>query len=299
MNLTSLEQLIDDALKKSKCKIAVASAADKPVLEAIFSAFKLGFIEPFLIGPRREISALTGRIGMKKDMYEIIDEEDPHIICSKAVHLIKNRKADILMKGMVHTAVLLKAVLDKETGIRNKDTLSHFALFQTRFYHKLLGITDAAMNISPNIHEKVRIVENAVEIFHRLGCMLPKVAVLAPLEIVNHKIPSSSDAALLTSMNRRNQITGCVIDGPLALDIAISAEARDHKGIRSDVAGDADILVTPDLNSGNILYKSLMFLSDGIAAAIITGASAPVVLTSRSDSEKNKLYSIALAAALT
>jgi phosphate butyryltransferase len=299
MNLTGLDQLIQYALKKPRKKIAVASAADKPVLEAVFEAVKLGFVEPCLIGPFREISTLAARIGMKNDTYEIIDEEDTQVACNIAVLMVKTGKADILMKGMVQTATLLKAVLDKENGIRKKDTLSHFALCQTRYYHKLLGLTDAAMNIFPNIHEKVRIIENAVEILQRLGYQLPKVAVLAPIEVVNTKIPSSSDAALLTSMNRKNQLSGCIIDGPLALDIAISPEAMIHKSIVSEVAGDADILITPDLNSGNILYKARMFLSDGMAASVITGASAPVVLTSRSDSEKNKLYSIALAAAIT
>jgi len=298
MNLTGLEQLIKNAVKKPKCRIAVASAADKPVLEAIFEACKLGITEPYLIGDTGEIKALAKEIGIDKSMYDIIDETDIINVCSRAVSLIRERKADILMKGMVPTAIFLKAVLDKDYGIKKRETLSHFALCQTKYYHKLLGISDAAMNISPNIHEKVHIVENAIEVFHRLGYSNPKVAVLAPIEMVNNKIPSSSDAALLTLMNRRNQITGCIIDGPLALDIAISKVAKEHKKIESVVAGDADLLITPDLNSGNILYKSLMFLSDGIAAAIITGATAPIVLTSRSDNEKNKLYSIALAAAL-
>ena len=298
MDLTSLDQLIEIARKKPKRRLAVANATDKPVLEAVFQAFKLGFIEPYLIGDRKQITELAASIGLKNDMYELVDEPDINQTSEKAVLLVKEGFADILMKGRVRTAMLLKAVLNKETGLNKKDRLSHFALFQTKYYHKLLGVTDAGMNISPGINEKINIIENAVGILHKLGNPLPKVAIIAPLEIVNQKISSSTDAEILTLMNKRNQINGCIIDGPFALDIAVSKKASDCKGIISKVAGDADILVTHDLNSGNILYKSLIFLSDGIAAAIITGASSPIVLTSRADSEKSKLYSIAFAAAL-
>ncbi len=298
MSLKSLEELIVLAKGKPKRRIAVASAADLPVLEAIKKACDLNLVEPFLIGNMEEITVLAESIGLKRDHYQIIDEKDPITACSIAVALIKDGKADILMKGMVPTAPLLKAVLHKEKGLRNRDTLSHFALFQTSFYHKLIGISDAAMNISPNLDEKVCIIENAVYVMNQLGIKNPKVAILAPLETVNDKISSSVDAATLTRMNKENQILNCLVYGPLALDNAVSIEAARHKGIFSDVAGDADILITPDLNSGNILYKSMTFLSDGIAAAIITGSTAPIVLTSRADSEMNKLYSIALAAAL-
>ncbi len=298
MDLKAIDQLIHRALIIPKRNIVVAAADDKAVLEAVFQAYDLGMVEPCLIGESSKILHLTASIGMKKDMYELIDEPDPEKACIKAVSLIREKKAEILMKGLVSSAILLKSIVDKETGLKRKNTLSHFALIQTGFYHKLLGITDAAMNINPDIHEKVCIIENAVEVFHNLGCRKPKVAILAPLENINNKIPSSMDAATLTSMNRKEQIKDCIIDGPLALDIAVSRNAAEHKGIISDVAGDADILVVPDLNSGNILYKSLIFLSDGIAAAIITGAIAPIVLTSRSDNDKNKLYSIALASVL-
>ena len=216
----------------------------------------------------------------------------------KAVSLIKDNKADILMKGLVSTAPLLKAVLDKENGLRKGATLSHFALIESPYYHKLIGVTDAAMNIAPEFAEKVDIVNNAVEVFHRLGNKNPKVAIIGPLEIVNPKIESTSHAAMLTVMNNRGQITGCIIDGPFAIDNAVSKEAAEHKGIHSDVAGDADILVTPELNSGNVLYKTLMFLGGCTSAAVIMGARVPIVLTSRADTDKSKMMSIALAAAM-
>jgi phosphate butyryltransferase len=298
MAFQTLDELIVFASGRPRRKIAVAAAADIHVLEAIKKAVDLKIIKPLLVGNREEIINISASIGLRTADIDVFDEPDPVKASVLAVSLIRDGKAEILMKGMVTTAVLLKAVLDKQYGLRKHEILSHFALFQTSYYHKLLGISDAAMNISPNLSEKSSIIENAVEVMNLLGVARPKVAVLAPLEMVNGKISSSVDADLLTKMNLRNQLKNCIVYGPLALDIAISKEAATQKGILSDVAGDADILITPDLNSGNILYKTLIFLSDGIAAAIITGASVPIVLTSRADSEMNKLYSIALAASI-
>jgi len=298
MAFKSLDDLILYAQSRPKRRIAVAAASDHHVLEAIKRACELKIVEPYLIGESKEINAIAASIGLKSDQYIVIDESDPAKACVLAVSLIREGKAEILMKGMVPTAILLKAVLSKDAGLRKRETLSHFALFQTSHYHKLLGVSDAAMNISPSLSEKANIIENAVDVMLKLGISNPKVAVLAPIETVNDKIPSSTDAASLTLMNQEQHITNCIVYGPLALDNAVSKEAALQKGIHSEVAGDADILIAPDLNSGNILYKSLIFLSDGKAAAIITGANAPIVLTSRADSEMNKLYSIALAAAL-
>jgi phosphate butyryltransferase len=202
------------------------------------------------------------------------------------------------MKGLVSTAPLLKAVLNKEEGLRKGNTLSHFALIESPNYHKLFGVTDAAMNIAPEFHEKVDILNNAVDVFHGLGKENPKVAVLGPLEVVNPKIDSTAHAAMLAKMNNRGQIKNCLVDGPFAVDNAVSKEAAEHKGIYSEVAGDADILMTPELNSGNILYKTLMFMGGCTSAAVIMGAKVPVVLTSRADTEKSKMMSIALAAAM-
>ena len=298
MSFNSLDELIAFASSRPKRRIAVAAAADLHVLEAIKKACELKFIEAILIGKKEEISSIIASIGLKKEFFSIIDEADPGQACIRAVSIIREGNADILMKGMVPTATIIKAVLDREKGLRKRDTLSHFALFQTAHYHKLLGISDAAMNISPGINEKINIIENAVDVMRGLGVSNPKVAILAPIETVNQKISSTVDAEALQQMNKNNQIRNCIIHGPLALDNAISKEAAQQKGIISEVAGDADILITPDLNSGNILYKSLVFLSDCKVAAIITGANAPIVLTSRADSDINKLYSIALAASL-
>ncbi len=212
--------------------------------------------------------------------------------------MIADGKARILMKGLVSTGVLMKAFLDKELGLTKGNLLSHVALFESPYYHKIICVTDAALNISPDMNEKVVIIQNAVNLYHALGIALPKVGILAAIETVNPKMEATLHAAAFKTMNQRNQITGCIIDGPFALDNAVSAEAAAHKNIISDVAGDVDILVTPEINSGNILYKSLIFLGGAITAAVITGGAVPVVLTSRADSEKSKYLSIALAVAL-
>ena len=202
------------------------------------------------------------------------------------------------MKGLVSTGVFVKAILNKDNGLMTGSLLSHIAFFETPHYHKLLCVTDAALNIQPDLQEKAGIIQNAVGAMHRLGNRLPKVAVLAAVETVNPKMEATVHASMLTLMQKRNQIEGCLVDGPLALDNAVSAEAASHKGIISEVAGDADILVTPDLNTGNVLYKSLIFLGGARTAAVVVGASVPVVLTSRADSDQSKFLSIALAAGM-
>ncbi|MGE0088775.1 MAG: bifunctional enoyl-CoA hydratase/phosphate acetyltransferase [Bacteroidales bacterium] len=298
MVLKSLNDIVDLAKGKEKRRLAVAAAADRPVLEAVKNAYEAGIIIPILVGNKNEIIKISNDIKFDLKNIEIYEEDDAAKASVMAVSIIKEGKADILMKGLVSTAPLLKAVLDKDNGLRKGATLSHFALIESPYYHKLIGVTDAAMNIAPEFTEKVDIVNNAVEVFHRLGNKNPKVAIIGPLEIVNPKIESTSHAAMLTVMNNRGQIKGCVIDGPFAIDNAVSKEAADHKGIHSEVAGDADILVTPELNSGNILYKTLMFLGGCTSAAVIMGARVPIVLTSRADTDKSKMMSIALAAAM-
>ncbi|MFO7938466.1 MAG: bifunctional enoyl-CoA hydratase/phosphate acetyltransferase [Bacteroidales bacterium] len=298
MVLKSLADLLELAKQKETRRLAVAAAADEPVLKAVKNATEQGIVVPVLVGNVANIKAIAEKIGFDISQVEMHEEPNPAKASVKAVELIRTGEADILMKGLVSTAPLLKAVLNKETGLRKGATLSHFALVESPHYHKLLGVTDAAMNVAPEFKEKVDIINNAVEAMHGIGMLTPKVAVVGPLEVVNPKIESTSHAAMLTMMNRRNQLKGCIIDGPLAIDNAVSKEAAEHKGIVSEVAGDADILMAPDLNSGNILYKSLMFLGGATSAAVIMGAKVPIVLTSRADTETSKLMSIALAAAM-
>ena len=296
--LKKLDELIKLARQKATKRLAVAAAGDKGVLEAIMKASEDGIIIPVLIGNQEKIEKIAGDIGFDLSNLSVYNQPDPTEASLKAVSLIRQGEADILMKGLVSTAPLLKAVLNKEHGLRKGGTLSHFALIESPHYHKLFGVTDAAMNIAPEFQEKVDMVNNAVEIFHGLGNMEPKVAIICPLEVVNPKIESTAHAAMLSKMNERGQIKRCLIDGPFAIDNAVSKRAADQKGMSGKVAGDADILMTPELNSGNVLYKALMFLGGCTSAAIIMGARAPIVLTSRADTEKSKMMSIALAAAM-
>ncbi len=298
MEIKSLSALVEMAKSKAKRKLVVAAAADLHVLEAVADAQKEGIVEPILVGDKEGIIEISAKIGFDISNVEIIHEPNAVKACVKAVAIIKEGNADILMKGLVSTGPLLKAVLDKENGLRKGGTLSHIAFYETPHYHKLLGITDAAMNVDPEIGDKVHILNNAVEAFHKLGVKEPKVAVIAAVEVVNPKMQATVDAAMLTMMNKRKQIKGCIVDGPLAIDNAVSKEAAVHKGIESEVAGDCDILLAPDINSGNILYKTMGFLGGGLAAAVLMGAKVPIVLTSRSDSDKSKMLSIALAAAM-
>lgn len=298
MSISKIKDLIELAKTGETKRIAVAAAEDEPVLQAVFAAMTEGIVTPILVGDEKKIREISNKLGQSLDKIEIIDEKIPAISCKKAVALIREGRADILMKGLVNTADLLRAVLNKEKGLRKGSTLSHVAIFEVPTYHKLLAVTDAAMNVAPEFKDKIAILKNSVELFHKLGVETPKVAVVAATEAVNPKMAATVEAAMLTMMNKRKQIKGCIVDGPLALDNAISADACHHKGIVSEVGGDADIILCPDIEAGNLLYKSLGFLAKAKAAAVIMGASVPIVLTSRADTNEAKHLSIALAAAM-
>lgn len=285
-------------MDKRKRKVVVAAAADHHVLEAVKNAREEGIIEPIFIGDVEKIKEIAKELDFNLDGIEIIEEKDGCKASAMATRLIGEGRAEILMKGLVSSGVLLKAVLNKEYGLRKGSVLSHVAIFESPYYHKLLGVTDAAMNVNPDLLEKIAIIKNAVEVFHGMANPNPKVAIVGSVETVNPKMEATMHAATISMMNYRKQITGCVIDGPLAIDGAVSHAAANLKGITSEVAGDADLIVTPDINGGNILYKSLAFLGGATSAAVIMGAKVPIVLTSRGDSERSKFLSIALAAAI-
>ncbi|MBX3042436.1 MAG: bifunctional enoyl-CoA hydratase/phosphate acetyltransferase [Candidatus Kapabacteria bacterium] len=296
MELKNLNSFIEIAKQKSHKKIAVAAAEDEPVLLAVDAAYKEGIADPILVGNHDKIKSIADKANIDISKYEFIDENDPAKSAKTAVCLIRDNAAQILMKGLVNTADYLRAILNKELGLRKGELLSHIGFFETPFYHKVIALTDAAQNLAPDITEKVAIINNSVDLFHRLGIMNPKIALIAAIEGVNPKMPATTDAAIITMMNRRKQIKGCIIDGPLAFDNAVSREATEHKGIISDVAGDADLIFTPNIEVGNALYKSFTYFGGATVAAVILGASVPIVLTSRADSDKSKLMSIALAA---
>ncbi|MCB2221935.1 MAG: bifunctional enoyl-CoA hydratase/phosphate acetyltransferase [Bacteroidetes bacterium] len=296
--IRKLSELVEIAKSKRKRRIAVAAAGDYDVLEALKNADENGIVEPVLVGEKAKIEKICRDIKFDISKYDIIDIEDKFEASLQASQLIRDGHAEILMKGLVSTGYLMKAVLDKEHGLRKGAIISHVALFESPYYHKLLGITDAAMNVAPSFEDKIGLINNAVEVFHKLGEPNPKVAVVGAVETVNQRMESTMHAATLSMMNKRQQIKGCTIDGPLALDNAVSKKAAEVKNIDSEVAGNVDIVVAPDINGANFLYKSLNFLGGATTAAVIMGAKVPIVLTSRADSEKSKFLSISLAAAI-
>lgn len=275
-------------------KIAVAFAQDEDVLKALKAAVKERICEPILVGDKEKIIDISNEINFDLSDIEIIDEKDGTLACRKAVSLVSSGQAQIVMKGLIDTSIILKAVLDKEIGLRTGNVLSHAAVFSVDTYHKFFIVTDAAMSIAPNADEKRQIVENAAVLSRALGAKVPKVAVICAKEKVNPKMQATLDAAELVEMKSEGKMAGCIVEGPYALDNAISKEAAELKGIKGEAAGDADILLMPNIEAGNILYKALTYLANADNAGIILGAKAPIVLTSRADSDKAKLNSIAL-----
>ena len=293
-------EIIEKAVEKGRVVLAVAAAQEANVLEAVRDAYDKGIVQPILVGEPEAIKAAArearGGAGVDIAGFEVVPAADLAGAAATAVQLVKTGRADILMKGILDTSVLLKAVLNKEKGINAGCLASHVAVMEVPTYHKLLVVTDAAINIAPDLPGFVDIIGSAVRVSQSLGVEKPKVAFLAAVEKVNpDKMPCTVTASILTQMNRRGQIRGCIVDGPLALDNAVSRESARIKHIDSEVAGDADILVAPDIQAGNILYKCLLDMAQAKGAAIVMGAEKPVVLTSRADSAETKLASIALA----
>lgn len=279
---------------KGPKKIAVAFAQDEDVLLALKAAVNEKICIPILVGDKEKIIEISKEINFDLNNIEIIDEKDGALACSKAVALVSSGKADIVMKGLIDTSIILKAVLNKEIGLRTGNVLSHAAVFSVDTYHKFFIVTDAAMSIAPNADEKRQIIENTVKLSKALGAKVPKVAVICAKEKVNPKMLATLDAQELVEMQKDGKISGCIVEGPYALDNAISKEAAELKGIKGEVAGDADILLMPNIEAGNVFYKALTYLANADNAGIILGAKAPIVLTSRADSDKAKLNSIAL-----
>ena len=293
----SFQELVD-SVKNANRRIAVAVAQDAEVLIAVRKAADLGIVKPVLVGEEAAIKAIAADINVSLDGMEIIDEADKIEACRKAVKLVHDGDADVVMKGIVDTSVILKAVLDKDIGLRESPVLSHVALFGVDGFDRLLYITDAAMCIAPDVEQKAHIIGNAVKVAHALGNDNPIVTCLCAVEKVNPKMQATLDAAELVERNKRGEIAGCTVCGPLALDNAVSVEAAKHKGITDPNAGKADILLVPYIEAGNIFYKSLTYMAKAQNAGMIVGAKAPVVVTSRADSDETKLNSIALAIAV-
>lgn len=291
----SFEALLELAKKRGPKKISVAVAQDKDVLSAIKNATNLKIVEPILVGDKEKIVKIAEEVGFNLEGIEIIHEADGTLAARIATELVSSGKAQVLMKGLIDTSIIMKQVLDGEIGLRTGNVISHVAVFHVPTYHKVFIVTDAAMNIAPDLKQKKEIIENAVVLAKSIDIELPKVAVLAAKEKVSPKMEATIHAKELADMNKNGEITGCIVDGPLALDNAISKESAILKGIDSEVAGDADILVAPTIDAGNVLYKSLSFLANAKSAGLIVGTKSPIVLTSRADNDESKLNSIALA----
>lgn len=283
---------------KERKKVAVVAAHDEHTLQAVFKAKEDNIVNPILIGNEEKIKDILSRNKFNIDDESIINMEDDRDAAYKAVEMINAKSADFIMKGKIQTADLLKAVVDKEKGIRTGRLMSHFAFLEIPTYHKLVVITDGGMILYPTVEQKKGIIENAVEVLNSIGYENPKVGVLAAVEKVNPKMQESVDAAELKKMNENGEIKNCIIEGPISYDLVMSKESAEIKGFESPVTGDADILITPNIATGNILAKSLIYSGNAKMAGFIVGAKVPIVLTSRGSSSEEKYLSLVLSAAV-
>lgn len=290
------QQLIRLCQRLEPLTTAVAHPCDEVSLQSVVEAAKLGLIAPILVGSRAKIEAAAREAALDVSAFELIDAPHSHAAAEQAVSLVRAGKAQMLMKGSLHTDELMSAVVDKEKGLRTDRRVSHAFVMDVPSLDHPIIVTDGAINIFPTLKDKMHILQNAIDLAHSLGIKEPKAAILSAMEMVNPDVPSTIEAAALCKMAERGQITGALLDGPLALDNAIDLQAAKIKKIHSSVAGKADILLVPDLEAGNMLAKSLTFMADADAAGIVLGARVPIVLTSRADSLTSRLASCAVAA---
>ena len=288
-------RLIEAARRQPPVRTAIAHPCDEVSIESAVEAAKLGLITPILVGPAARIRDEAKRAGADISAFELVDAAHSHDSAAKAVALVREARADALMKGSLHTDEIMAAAVAREGGLRTERRISHCFIMDVPGHPDALIITDAAVNIAPDLDDKVDIVQNAIDLAHAMGVNEVRVAILSAMEMVNSKVASTLEAAALCKMADRGQITGAILDGPLALDNAIDPEAAAIKKIKSPVAGRANVLVVPDLEAGNMLAKSLTFLADADAAGIVLGARVPIILTSRADSQLSRLASCAVA----
>jgi phosphate acetyltransferase len=290
------ERLLARAQALSPLPTAVAHPCDESSLTGAVDAAKMGLIRPILVGPAARIQAVAEQCRLDITPFELVDTPHSHASAEAAVRLVREGRAECLMKGSLHTDELMGAVVSRDSGLRTARRISHCFVMDVPTYSEVLIVSDAAVNIAPTLEEKVDIVQNAIDLAHALGAPEVRVAILSAMETVNPKVPSTIEAAALCKMADRGQITGGILDGPLALDNAINLQAAEIKHIQSPVAGRANVLIVPDLEAGNMLAKSLSFLADADAAGIVLGARVPIILTSRADSVTTRLASCAVAA---
>jgi len=289
------EALLERCRRLEPIATAVAHPCEASALSGAVEAANKGLISPILIGPRSKIESTADSAGLDLRQFQIVDVPHSHASARKAVELVREGKAELLMKGSLHTDELMGAVVSRDGGLRTARRISHVFVMDVPTYHKVLVVTDGAINIAPTLEDKVDICQNAIDLAISLGRERPKVAILAAVETITSKMPATIDAAALCKMAERGQITGALLDGPLAFDNAISKDAARTKGIHSEVAGDPDILLAPDLEAGNILAKQLSFLANADSAGLVLGARVPIILTSRADSVRSRIASCAVA----
>jgi phosphate acetyltransferase len=289
------EQVLERCRNLPPVATAIAHPCEETALAGAIEAAEKGLIEPILVGPASKIQEIAQKAGISLGSARIVDVPHSHAAAAKAVELVRKGEAELLMKGSLHTDELLGAVVARETGLRTSRRISHVFLMDVPTYHKVLIVTDAAINIAPVLEDKADICQNAIDLAITLGVKQPKVAILAAVETITSKMVATIDAAALCKMADRHQIKGGLLDGPLAFDNAISREAARIKGIESEVAGDPDILLVPDLESGNMLAKQLSFLANADSAGLVLGARVPIILTSRADSVRSRIASCAVA----
>jgi len=296
MAITNFDELVEAVKGLPPQTVAVAAANSEPAVVGAVQAAEMGVAQPIFYGDAGHIREIAGVHGLDLSPYEIIDEPDDLKATAMAVQAVHDGKAQVVMKGHIHTDDFLRAVLDKEHGLRAGYLMSHVFILEARHLGRLLFVTDGAMNIAPDLEQKAQIILNAVYLARLFGIRRPKVGVLAAVEVVNPKMQATLDAAAFAAMDRRGQFPYCVVDGPFAMDNAISEDAARIKGIKGPVAGQCDILVVPDIEAGNIMVKTFSFLCGGRTAGVLIGAAAPVVLTSRADTPEARVHSIAAGA---
>jgi len=289
------EQLLNRCVSLEPVSTVVVHPCELSALSGALIAAEKGLIKPILVGPAKKIIEVAKSGNLELGNIPIVDTEHSHESAKKSVELIREGKAELLMKGSLHTDELMAAIVSREGGLRTNRRISHVFIMDIPTYHKVLIITDGAINIAPSLEDKVDICQNAIDLAISMGLKKPKVAILAAVETVTSKMPATIDAAALCKMAERGQITGGLLDGPLAFDNAISREAAITKGIISEVAGDPDILLAPDLEAGNILAKQLSFLANADSAGLVLGVRVPVILTSRADTVRSRIASCAVA----
>jgi phosphate butyryltransferase len=291
----SLDALVDAARRKGPVKIAVAAGHDPDVIEALKQAREMSLADGIFVGNAEKIRAMAKSVWLDIPDSQIIHEPDDAAAARKAIGLVRDGQARLLMKGKVSTATLVRAVLDKEAGLRTGRLLSQVIVFQVPGEYRLRIMTDAAINIAPTLDQKADLCRNAIEVAHAIGIEKPNVALLCALEFVNAEMPATVDAAGLTMMNRRGQITGAYLEGPVALDVPLSKFAADRKGIDSPLVENTDVFIAPDIEAANILYRAITYFAKGESGGIVVGAKVPLILLSRAETPETKIRSIAIA----